>query len=541
MSIPLIILQARTNSSRLPAKSLLSFRGMPIFVLAALRAANRGGDVILVTSDEPSDDLLAATAQSAGVKLFRGSLNDVLSRVCVALGDSLDTRPIVRLTGDNILPDGTLIAEVVAEFEATGSNYITTGDPNSGLPHGLAIEVTRAGCLRAAQRATQNPFDREHVTPWIRRTYGVSVFDRYASLGFESHRVTIDTFDDLMSINRVFPDDCDPVNIPWHKVLNRVRFGLFQPGDHITTGDLVLGTAQFGMVYGINRQAEPTSHDAQNMIRHAIANGVHWIDTARGYGLSENVLGKALEGGWNSRCRVVTKLSALANWSENDSHKGARAAAEVSLLQSQLSLGGATLDTVLLHRWDHWSAWGGAVADLLLEWQADGRIKVLGASVQHPQELVGVLGENAMGHVQIPMHILDGRWNELGDQVIEVRRARSLNVHARSVLLQGLLLSDDPEKWRRAHVMNHTPLRYWLSTEANRYTSGNISSLCINWVRAVSWVDGVVVGMDSLAQLRSNLEAFSEPALSSATLERLAAERPSVPRNTLNPATWSIS
>ena len=80
MSKVRVILQSRTLSERLPAKVLLPLGGLPIAVLCARRLANTGLDVVLATSDTASDDLLARTAAEAGIRVFRGSLDDVLGR-----------------------------------------------------------------------------------------------------------------------------------------------------------------------------------------------------------------------------------------------------------------------------------------------------------------------------------------------------------------------------------------------------------------------------------------------------------------------------
>ena len=80
MTEPLVIIQARVGSRRLPAKSLVNFRGLPIAILAARRAASRGHNVVLATSTEASDDMLVNAAAAAGLAVVRGPLDDVLAR-----------------------------------------------------------------------------------------------------------------------------------------------------------------------------------------------------------------------------------------------------------------------------------------------------------------------------------------------------------------------------------------------------------------------------------------------------------------------------
>ena len=100
-----IVLQARTNSSRLPGKVMLPIKGFPLVVLAAKRAGNTGRSVIVATSRETSDDGLVALLQSYGLKYFRGSLENTLDRIVKALVAYDDQTVVFRLTADNVFPD----------------------------------------------------------------------------------------------------------------------------------------------------------------------------------------------------------------------------------------------------------------------------------------------------------------------------------------------------------------------------------------------------------------------------------------------------
>src|SRR5579872_736077 len=131
-----IVLQARTSSSRLPAKSLLPVGGLPLAVLCARRLANTGREVILATSSDCSDDLLAAVAEEHGIKVFRGSLEDVLARFVACTADLADEDLIVRATADNALPDGVFVDQLIALFEAQPLPYLGTSSPADGLPYG---------------------------------------------------------------------------------------------------------------------------------------------------------------------------------------------------------------------------------------------------------------------------------------------------------------------------------------------------------------------------------------------------------------------
>src|SRR5579859_147338 len=136
-----IIIQARTNSSRLPGKALLPVGGYPSAVLAALRASNLGLETLVATSSEHSDDALADVLGQHGIRVVRGPLQDVLARFALAAAELPDECVVVRLTGDNVVPDGYLVQELVSAFVESGVDYLSQDSPQSRLPYGLGGEA----------------------------------------------------------------------------------------------------------------------------------------------------------------------------------------------------------------------------------------------------------------------------------------------------------------------------------------------------------------------------------------------------------------
>jgi spore coat polysaccharide biosynthesis protein SpsF len=107
-----VILQVRSTSTRLPGKALLPVAGFPSSVLAALRAGNKGHEVLVVTSSEASDDALAESFRERGITVVRGPLDDVLTRFALATANLPEDCLVIRLTGDNVVPDGELVEEL---------------------------------------------------------------------------------------------------------------------------------------------------------------------------------------------------------------------------------------------------------------------------------------------------------------------------------------------------------------------------------------------------------------------------------------------
>lgn len=165
----LAVLQARMSSTRLPGKVLEPILGMPL-ILRAIERIQRAGTLdglVLATSTDPSDDPLAEVAQSAGITVRRGSLNDVLQRF-VDVADEFSPEAVVRLTGDNALTDPAIIDRVVEEHVASGADY-TSNTVQRTFPRGLDAEVVSASALRAVAALGIAPEEREHVTIGVYR------------------------------------------------------------------------------------------------------------------------------------------------------------------------------------------------------------------------------------------------------------------------------------------------------------------------------------------------------------------------------------
>lgn len=534
-----LLLQARTNSSRLPGKALLPIEGLPIVVLAALRAGNTGHHVLVVTSQEPSDDALCAVLKQWGIHYFRGDLENTLKRFVDALKTVPDEQPIVRLTGDNVVPDGAFIDELLEDFRQRNLEYLCCGGAASGLPYGVSAEVTRAGHLRAANIQAGTAFDREHVTPKIIERFGRSLFERYAHLAMSQYRCTVDTLDDYLQLCKIFKDLSKPVQAPMKHLLDRLKQASPEVVVSQPSNRLVLGTAQFGLTYGVaNTSGQPSQEQVSSLVQTAVANGAQYLDTARTYGDSERVLGRALSGGYDSRVKIITKMSPLDDCPSSASANTVTAYVEQSIYKSCHALRLKSLDVLMLHRAEHLTAWQGAAWDTLCDLKKQKLIGRLGVSVQTPDEALSALNFEDVEFIQLPFNILDNRWDAVIEKISQVRPHRPLLIHVRSALLQGLLTTDRMDLWRRACCPNAAELIAWLRSKAKVHTSGRVVDLAIRYVCSQNWVDGVVIGVETRDQLIDNLSVVSAESWSEAVLRTIVADRPRVSIETLNPAKW---
>jgi aryl-alcohol dehydrogenase-like predicted oxidoreductase len=305
------------------------------------------------------------------------------------------------------------------------------------------------------------------------------------------------------------------------------------------TPKLVFGTAQLGGNYGIaNTTGQPTPKECREMIETAIANGVVYLDTARVYGNSEEMIGQALKNGWKDRVKVITKLSPLDDVPRDATNSTLRTRVDASVFQSRTLLGVQKIDVLMLHRASHLFLCDGGVWQRLLELQASGVIGALGTSVQTPEELLQTLAIPEISFVQLPANILDWRWDAVVPNILATKASRNLTVHVRSALLQGLLPSVNEEHWRRANVENAASVRDWLLNRAAACQRANVADICLSYVNALAWADGITTGMENMGQLIENIEYLNHPPLRADQVTAIRNTRPKLSEATLNPALW---
>jgi len=536
-----VVLQARTNSSRLPGKVLLHLAGMPVVVLAAKRASNTGRPVIVATSNERTDDALANALKKYEISCYRGSLNNTLLRIVSALEHYNDDTLVFRLTADNVLPDGLLLDEIEKDFIERNLEYSCCNGEQSGLPYGMSVELTKLKHLREAVVSTNDKFDLEHVTPFVKRKFGENYFAKYRTLNLGNYRCTIDCLDDYLVIQQLLLNiDC-PVQesaLSLAKKLEELNF--YQPEQKNLAKKLVLGTAQLGLDYGIaNTEGKPSQAVAEGIVKTAIINGAEFIDTARAYGDSEEVIGNTLKAGWQGRAKVITKLSPTIDESLEINGLNIDAFVDSSIYQSCTALHTSVLDILMLHRASQMLVCEGRVWSRLLFHREQKLIKSLGVSVQTPEELEQVLTIAEIEIIQLPYNVLDWRWDTLVSKIMAQKQVRDLKIHVRSTLLQGLLVSTNKAYWQRAHVEHAESVLNWLEEQRHLIQGSSIMEFCLKFVNSLEWVDGVVVGVETTAQLLENIKVMCLPGLSPEEIDSILSSRPKLQEKTLNPALWS--
>lgn len=175
------VILARMSSARLPGKALMMVQELTLLeciVTRLQRVEVSGFSPILATSTDSTDDRLVAAADKFGVRVFRGSRDDVMARF-VEAAKACDAEYAARINADSPLVEPSLLREAVTLVHSEGPDFVTT-KPNTHLPYGVAAEVVRVSIIEDLHDAS-SPAEREHVTTALYRQLNPSAIARAGS------------------------------------------------------------------------------------------------------------------------------------------------------------------------------------------------------------------------------------------------------------------------------------------------------------------------------------------------------------------------
>jgi aryl-alcohol dehydrogenase-like predicted oxidoreductase len=285
---------------------------------------------------------------------------------------------------------------------------------------------------------------------------------------------------------------------------------------------IAIGTANFGMQYGVaNSQGKLSKNSVAEILGLAKSLGVTCLDTANAYGESQKVLGEFGVRDW----RVFSKISSIPRDCE-DVRSFVRA--EIDLILTSLNL--SEFDTVLVHNpKDLMGNVSEIVYEELQKAKSRGQVEKIGVSIYDPSDLESITSRFQLDVVQAPINVFDSRLQDSGwlDRLVSM----GVEVHARSVFLQGVLLS--------AIAQSNDFFKPWKTTfeRWNRFAESSGTSAMMNCIKHVNSYDKVtfaVVGVDSAQNLSEVFDAFT------ARPQRINEDNFGVDSQLINPARWSI-
>ncbi|HEX4917634.1 MAG TPA: aldo/keto reductase [Limnobacter sp.] len=287
---------------------------------------------------------------------------------------------------------------------------------------------------------------------------------------------------------------------------------------------LILGTAQFGLAYGVANQSGQIAHqEAQAILDVAAASGVMALDTAVAYGQAEQILGQLN----THQLPFISKLPVQLPAGESNCERWVVEQVEASLKR----LNRSSLAALLFHRPEQLlSTAGPSLVRALNELRNAGVVHKLGLSVYSYAQVQAVLPFFRPDVVQLPFNVLDQRAAQLG--WFKQMHSEGMEIHVRSAFLQGLLLMP-PSEVPAYFAPWQNVLSQWHELCAQSAIAAQ--QICLQHVKQQPEVSAIVVGVDSSLQLQQIAQAHQAVA-SLPSLHNLSM----LDEGLINPSNWKI-
>ncbi len=273
---------------------------------------------------------------------------------------------------------------------------------------------------------------------------------------------------------------------------------------------LVLGTVQFGLQYGVNSAGRPSEEAVKSILAEAAKGGISTLDTSSAYGNSEEILGECIT--FDENFKIVSKYP-----------KGETPVSE-NFNSSLNRLRVKKLYGYLLHHFEVYK-YNPKVWDEFVALKESGKVQKIGFSLYTPEELEFILNNKSpFDLIQVPFNIFDKKFLPYMKQLHE----NGVEIHVRSTFLQGLFFKD-----RNALPEKLQPMKKYLLQldEFSKKSGLSISEIALNYNLQNPYIDGVLIGVDNVEQLQTNLKSVKDTPID-IEIEVKAQEL-------LNPVNWN--
>ena len=294
----------------------------------------------------------------------------------------------------------------------------------------------------------------------------------------------------------------------------------------------ILGTAQLGFNYGItNKIGKPDLKTALKIIKIALDNNITSFDTARAYRDSEKIIGLANEQ--FSNMNIITKLDIfqdLNNLSKDIIINKINISIDTSLKFLKIN----KIETLLLHNFSYYN--NKIIWNHLLILKKQKKIEKLGVSVYYVEEAIQALKDKEIKNIQLPINILDDTWF-CDDFLRLIKKRIDVTIYCRSIFLQGILISSK-DKWPKLDNINSEEYINKLDELTYIFKFNNKIELCLSYVKSISWINGIIIGIDNITQLEENIKLFNIRKLTNKEFNLVRSIFKNIPKKLLNPSLW---
>ena len=285
---------------------------------------------------------------------------------------------------------------------------------------------------------------------------------------------------------------------------------------------LILGTVQFGKEYGINNlKGMPSFKQVKEILEYAYNNGIDTLDTAEAYGISQNRIGKFHENS-NKKFKIITKYSPQNKLlSENIFER---------VINNITKMNVDYLYSYMFHSFKDYKLYFNKFKDDLLKLRKLNKIKKIGVSLHSNDEIMQVIKNNQIELIQLPFNMLDNSYQR--KEVLKICKKNDLEIHTRSSFLQGLFFMEI-EKLSGNLIYLKSDLQKVKQLISNDM---NVHEIALKYVYEKKFIDNIIIGVDSIEQLKSNISAidYQIPPKIKLIIDKMCVQKEFY----LNPSNW---
>jgi aryl-alcohol dehydrogenase-like predicted oxidoreductase len=283
---------------------------------------------------------------------------------------------------------------------------------------------------------------------------------------------------------------------------------------------LILGTVQFGLKYGINNsQGKPEKESVFEILSYAYDNGIRYIDTAELYGNAHELIGEFHKSNPTKCFNIITKFP---------HHFQGSLDGKICNYLNQLNIN--HLEAILFHSFDSYLIHKSQLNDIVK--LKNKSIRYIGVSVYTNEQMNEVIDDINIDIIQIPFNLFDNL-NLRGELLIKAKSNNKI-IHTRSAFLQGLFfMTKDSSNSIRIKLENELDIVENISFKF----SIPIGSIALNYCLMQANIDGVLIGVDSLEQLKENIN-FAENIIPNQYFDEINAIRINN-IELINPTMWN--
>lgn len=297
---------------------------------------------------------------------------------------------------------------------------------------------------------------------------------------------------------------------------------------------IILGGAQLGMKYGVSNQNKFSISNAKNIIEKAIAFGFREFDTAPVYGISEQIISKYLNSSKKTNFLVNTKLHLKKKSFYEESQDKLKTDIFKSINNSLKSLNTRKINIIFFHDFEVFFRFNRLIREVVDEIKSNDLASKIGVSVYDPSEANFVIKADFIDVIQIPFNLLDYRWEE--QLYLDLLSKNKIELHARSIFLQGLLLSNNIENFKYKNI--NQSINVEVDSIVRKFNRKNKLDLLLSYVMSNRIIDKIVVGFDNALQISNFMKEVNNPMFKNTELDHLKKIISRYDSNILDPRNW---